>query len=269
MGINVSVATSRPVAKTNKYLFNLDVEKIKKLELRIAHKQKLQAIKTKRSSRWLSLQDQITKLHRKIRNIRHEFIHQLTAMIAKNHGLVFAEDLAVKEMMASASGTLENPGTDVARKRGLNRAIGRQGWRKFLGFLAYKVSWYGAGYFSQNPAYTSQKCNRCKHVSEENRETGSILFQCQKCGLEEHADVNSSKNLEEDGLASLVAKFGSITTIPLALRNQSKPKSGGKRRNLGASRRQKPTHPPSKGQAGNGDKAGKNLGSLGDSTNDR
>jgi len=30
-----------------------------------------------------------------------------------------------------SSGTLENPGTDVARKRGLNRAIQRQGWGLF------------------------------------------------------------------------------------------------------------------------------------------
>lgn len=267
VGINVSVATSRPVAETGKNLFSLDIERIKRLEFRIASKQRLLANKTKGSGRWRRLKDEINKLHRKIRNIRHEFAHQLSAKIAKNHGLVFVEDLDVKEMMKSASGTVENPGTDVAKKQGLNRTIGRQGWGKFLGLLTYKASWYGDGCFPQNPAFSSQKCNGCKHISKENREPGSTLFQCQKCGLEEHADVNSSKNLEEDGLASLVAKFGSKTTIPLALRNQSKPKSQGKRRNLGASRR-KPTHLPSRGQAGNGDKAGKNFGSLGDSTND-
>jgi len=266
MGINVSIATSKPVAGTGLQLFNLDIKKIKSLETRIANKQRLQATKIKRSTRWRKLQDQIRTLHRKIRNIRQEFAHQLTAKIAKNHGLVFVEDLDVKQMMESASGTKENPGTDVAKKRGLNRAIGRQGWGRYRTFLTYKVGWYGDGIFPQNPAYSSQKCSRCKHISEGNRDTGTIEFQCQRCGFVAHADVNAAANLEEDGLTSLVAKYGPITTVVGALRNSDKTKILGKRSNLGASRRKSSSNLPTRGQASNGDKAGKNLGSSGDST---
>lgn len=266
MGINVSAATSKPVADTDSQLFYLDVKKIKSLENRIANKQRLQATKTRRSHRWCKLQNQIKTLHRKIRNIRQEFAHQLTAKIAKNHGLVFVEDLDVKHMMESASGTKENPGTDVAKKSGLNRAIGRQGWGGFRTFLIYKVGWYGDGIFPQNPAYSSQKCSRCKYVSEENRDTGTIGFHCQRCGFVAHADVNAATNLEEDGLASLVAKYGSITTTPSALRNSDKTRILGKRSSLGASRRKPSSNLPTRGQASNGNKAGKNSGSSGDST---
>lgn len=266
MGINVSVATSKPVADTGLQLFHLDVKKIKSLETRIANKQRLQATKTKRSHRWCKLQDQIKTLHRKIRNIRQEFAHQLTARIAKNHGLIFVENLDVKQMMESASGTKGNPGTDVAKKSGLNRAIGRQGWGRYRTCLTYKVGWYGNGIFPQNPAYSSQKCSRCKYVSKENRDTGTIGFHCQRCGFAAHADVNAATNLEEDGLASLVAKYGSITTTLATLRNSDKTKTLGKRSTLGTSRRKSSSNLPTRGQASNGNKAGKSLGSSGDST---
>ncbi|WP_406290709.1 zinc ribbon domain-containing protein [Embleya sp. NBC_00896] len=45
-----------------------------------------------------------------------------------------------------------------------------------------------------NPAYTSQTCNRCKHVDPKSRKSQAD-FRCTACGHRAHADVNAAKNI--------------------------------------------------------------------------
>ena len=46
-----------------------------------------------------------------------------------------------------------------------------------------------------NPAYTSQRCSHCGHVSADNRQTQSA-FACVACGHAENADTNAGKKQE-------------------------------------------------------------------------
>ena len=55
--------------------------------------------------------------------IRNNSRHQLTSDLARTHALIAMEDLTVKNMTASAKGTAEQPGRNVAQKAGLNREI--------------------------------------------------------------------------------------------------------------------------------------------------
>ena len=48
-------------------------------------------------------------------------------------------------MTASAKGTLEEPGTNVRQKSGLNAAILDQGWRILFGLLDQKMEELGGG----------------------------------------------------------------------------------------------------------------------------
>jgi putative transposase len=52
---------------------------------------------------------------------------------------VALEDLRIKNMTASARGTLEEPGRMVRQKAGLSRSILNQGWFGFETILAYKL----------------------------------------------------------------------------------------------------------------------------------
>jgi len=61
----------------------------------------------------------------------------------KRHGVVVIENLRVKAMTASARGTAEEPGRNVAAKAGLNRSILDKGWGEMRRQLAYKLSWSG------------------------------------------------------------------------------------------------------------------------------
>ena len=122
--------------------------------------------------------------------------------ISKSHALVVLEDLKVANMSRSASGTIDNPGKNVAAKSGLNRSILDQGWHNFKSYLSYKLDRLGGELMLVNPQYTSQKCSTCHHIEEGNRKSQAQFF-CLRCGHEENADVNAAKNILAVGLTVL------------------------------------------------------------------
>jgi putative transposase len=132
------------------------------------------------------------------RRIRHE-IHVMTFRLAQNHGLVAVEDLDVKGMTASAAGTLEAPGRNVAAKRGLNREILERRWGEIRRQLGYKCPWNGSRLVAVPAPHSSQECSSCGHVDKRNR-ISQAVFQCVACGHEENADVNAAKVIRLRGI---------------------------------------------------------------------
>jgi hypothetical protein len=105
-------------------------------------------------------------------------------------------------MTRSASGTVEQPGRNVAQKSGLNRSILEQIWGEISRQLTYKSEWYGS-LFARVPAhYSSQECSECGHVSKENRESQAV-FHCKKCGHEANADINAAVVILKRGIKVL------------------------------------------------------------------
>ena len=77
----------------------------------------------------------IARLHQHIANVRRDFIEKVSLNICKNHAEIFRENLKIKNMTASAKGTVEESGSRVAQKSGLNRSILDQGWGIFFNKL--------------------------------------------------------------------------------------------------------------------------------------
>lgn len=172
----------------------------KKYAAKLARLQSRLARKTRFSSNWKKLKSRIGKLHKKIANTRHDFLHKATTTISKNYATVFVEDLQVRNMSKSASGTLEKPGRNVKAKSGLNRSILDQGWGEFIRQLDYKLNWLGGQLIKIAPQYTSQRCSKCGHISKENRKT-QARFRCMACSFETNADHNAALNILAAGLA--------------------------------------------------------------------
>jgi len=201
IGIDLGVAKTIAISGENKD-YCLPTERIKCIEYRIETLQKRKAKLEKYSDRWKQLGRIVAKLHARIARIRKDFLHKASCELSKNHGVIVMEDLRVKNMSKSASGTQEDPGTNIAQKSGLNRAILRQGWGAFRIMMEYKSKWYGSRLILVNPKNTSRRCCQCGYTHQDNRQTQAD-FLCQKCGHNENADKNAAANIRRLGLESL------------------------------------------------------------------
>ena len=101
-------------------------------------------------------------------------------------------------MTASAAGTVEEPGHNVAQKSGLNRAILDQAWGKFFQRLEWKCEQRGAQVIKVSPQYTSRICPICGYESKENRKS-QASFECVACGYRGNADVVGARNIKVRG----------------------------------------------------------------------
>lgn len=166
----------------------------KRIGARLAKAQRRLSRKTKFSANWKKQKAKITKLHSHAANARKDFLHKLSTEIAKNHGVVKIEKLQVRNMSASAAGTVEEPGRNVAQKRGLNRSILDQGWSMFATMLRYKLAERGGELVDVPAAFTSQTCSCCGVIDKKSRKD-QATFECGHCGHAENADTNAAKNI--------------------------------------------------------------------------
>lgn len=149
----------------------------------------------------------IAKLHRRVRRKRDHILQAESAWYANNHSVIIVEKLGVRGMMKSAKGTVEEPGTNVRQKAGLNRALADSGMTRFVTLLRYKTIPKAASVREVWPQYSSQTCSKCGHVSAENR-LSQDKFKCVSCGHEENADTNASKVLLSRGFSGEAGSGG-------------------------------------------------------------
>lgn len=80
-------------------------------------------LRGKRSKRAKKAKTLLAKRSRRLANRRKDRNHKITAKLVRDHAVIITEDLSIANMTATAKGTAEEPGKNVAQKAGLNRAI--------------------------------------------------------------------------------------------------------------------------------------------------
>jgi putative transposase len=103
----------------------------------------------------------VAEVHRRIRDRRADFLHKTARALVNECDVIALEDLRIRNMTRSASGTLEEPGTNVAAKSGLNRSILDAGWGQFANILAAKAEEAGRRIVLVDPRNTSKTCHQC------------------------------------------------------------------------------------------------------------
>ena len=213
-GIDLGIAQT--VTTSDGKVYQIDTDRIKAIEKQIAQKQRAlshnyearrqlakcglaQAFdKTKPSRKRRRLKAQIQKLYQKLRNIRKDFCQQTANAIARTVGMVYVEDLKIRNMTASAKGTIEEPGRRVKQKSGLNKAMLRFSPHQWVSSLEWALLKHGGYVTKVNPAYTSQTGPSCGHCEKENRPT-QAKFECRQCGYTNNADVVGAINVLNRG----------------------------------------------------------------------
>lgn len=152
----------------------------------------------------------VARLHRKVTNQRQNTAHQLSRRLVNNYDFIAIEDLNIRNMARSHEPRPDesNPGAylanGAARKRVLNRSIYNAGWGTFVSMIVYKAECAGRTVVSVNPHHSSQRCAMCSHTEDSNR-VNQAVFRCQRCGHEDHADLNAARNILRAGRAQRIS----------------------------------------------------------------
>ena len=130
----------------------------------------------------LSTNERYVQLQRRIKSyFKNEICRILNKLAKKNVGVFVVEKLDFRAAGLS--------------KR-MNRLIGRTYRSVVKAKLVRLEEQYGIKIVAVNPAYTSQECSRCHHVSKDNRKTQKD-FVCQHCHYSCNADVNAGRVINQ------------------------------------------------------------------------
>jgi putative transposase len=150
------------------------------------------ARKVKRSNNRAKARKRVSAIHRKTAAKRRDFLHQASAKLIAAVDLIATETLSIKNMTASAKGTVESPGRNVAQKAGLNREILATAPRAFLDMLRYKAAEAGVE-FVEVPSRTVKPSQTCSGCGKQRKKALSERQHVCACGLVLSRDQNAAR----------------------------------------------------------------------------
>ena len=137
--------------------------------------------------------EKIQKLHRRIKNIRKDFLHKTTHDIITKYDGVVMENLDIKEMLQKNG-------------KAMNRNISDVSWHEFGRQLEYKSTWNSKHFCKVDQYFAStQLCSKCggkSYLSLKDR-----VYVCQNCKSVLDRDYNAALNLRNEGIRILKEGF--------------------------------------------------------------
>ena len=191
------------ICSTGKIFKNINkTKKVNKLEKRLKQKQRqisrkyemnkikkeggvrCQFIKTKNIEK---LEDTVKLIHRKLTNIRNNYLHQVTTSIVKTKPYrIVIEDLNISGMM---------------KNKHLSDSVRKQCFYKFKQYITYKTKLKGIKLVIADRFYPSSKtCSQCGFIKKDLRLKDRV-YRCPHCGAIIDRDYNASINLSMYKLA--------------------------------------------------------------------
>jgi putative transposase len=140
----------------------------------------------------------VSRIHERIRNRRHDFVHQTSRRIVNRFGVVAIEDLSVANMSRAPHPVVDVESGEfmpngAGAKAGINKSILDAAWSQFRDALTYKAESAGRILVAVNPANTSQDCHNCGHRARKTlRERWHL---CPICGASLDRDTNAAINI--------------------------------------------------------------------------
>ena len=155
----------------------------------------------------------LARQHRRIRNIRNDFLHKRSTDRAKTHSAIGIEDWNVKGML---------------QNRRLALHLWDAAWSQFGRPLKYKTALYGPTLTVHDCWYASSKtCSACGQ-KRASLELSERCWSCEHCGTTHDRDVNAAINLKPDtaGYAEIHAcgEVGAVARHPSSIRKAEAPR---------------------------------------------
>jgi len=159
-------------------------KKLRRFQRQVSRKYQInkEGEKFAKTNNIIKLERKIKLLHRKLKNIRNNYIHQSTSTIVK------AKPRRVVMETLNISGMMKN--------KHLSKAIQEQCLYKFKETLRYKCEKYGIQFVEADKFYPSSKmCSHCGYIKKDLK-LSDRTYICPECGLVIDRDYNASINLE-------------------------------------------------------------------------
>lgn len=122
----------------------------------------------------------LARAHSRVVAVRTNRLHTFTSQLARSHGVIVVEDLAVANML---------------KNHHLAAAISDQGWGELRRQLQYKTTRHGGQLIAADRFFPSSKtCSRCGAVKAK-QTLAERTYTCGVCTLVADRDVNAAANL--------------------------------------------------------------------------
>lgn len=176
-----NINKSKEVKRLNK--------KLKRLQRQVSRKYDMLKSETyfKKGEKLTKTQNIIKLVHKRISDIRLNYIHQTTNTIVKTKPCrIVVEDLNVRGLM---------------KNKHLSKAISEQCLNKFITILEYKCKWNGIEFVKADRFFPSSKMCSCCGTTKKDLKLKDRTYICPKCNLVIDRDKNASINLANYQLA--------------------------------------------------------------------
>lgn len=143
----------------------------------------------------------VAKQHRKITNMRTNFLHKLTTDLVRQYDTICLENLNIEGMM---------------KNHNLAKSIQSASWGEFIRQIRYKSDWFGKNViFIGRFEPSSKTCNHCGYVNN-NLKLSDRWWVCPNCGERLDRDINAAINIKKfalnpQSLVGIVEKVEEIT----------------------------------------------------------
>lgn len=175
MGLTHLAITSDGEKIANPRHLQKSMQRVKKLSKDLSRKQI-------GSAGWHKARRRLAKLHEKIRNQRHDYLHRLSYRWTHENQVIRLETLNVKGMV---------------KNRRLAQSISSVAWSELKRQLEYKGRWYGCEIEYAPPFFpSSQLCHACRHKNSD-LSLSDRQWQCPDCGVTHDRDINAALNIRD------------------------------------------------------------------------
>ena len=120
----------------------------------------------------------LSRIHERVRNRRHNFVHQTARRLVNRYGVIAVEKLNVKGLV---------------KNHCLAKSISDASWSMFRSVLTQKAESAAREVITVNPAYTSQDCHACGYRAK--KPLKERWHHCPMCGASLDRDTNAAINI--------------------------------------------------------------------------
>jgi len=183
LGIKAFATLSDGTVFENQKHLQRSERKLRVLQRSMSRKYQVGKKRDEQSNNWKKARLRVARLQERVAFQREDYLHKVSAWIARNYENVFVEDLNVKGMV---------------KNRRLAKSVSDCSWSRFLAMLRYKCDNLVKvdRYFA-----SSQTCSVCGYKNESVKNLSVREWDCPQCGTRHDRDLNAARNIEREGLS--------------------------------------------------------------------